>query len=70
MQDKCPVCGSEESDTLDVSSVVSASIVGDAGRVRIIACLDCGVLYLDAFDREQIKDVRKKRKEWAKKNAR
>lgn len=64
----CPVCGSEENIGIDMSSSAEyASLIYIGyGGARLRACVDCGVMYIDQFDRNSIKerlikDARRKR---------
>lgn len=52
----CPVCGSKKNLLIDVrgsAEYISLVYVGHGGA-RLRACLDCGVMYIDQFDRESI----------------
>lgn len=71
MTDKnvCPVCRSKKNLLVDVcgSAEYISLIYVNHGGARLRACLDCGVMYIDQFDRESIlsrelmKEKRKKK---------
>lgn len=69
MDNICPVCGSEEYIGIGMTSSAeyfNLIYIGH-GSARLVACLNCGAMYIDQFDRKSIKerldkDKRKRRK--------
>lgn len=59
----CPVCKSEKSIAIDVrgsSEYLSLVYLGHGGA-RLRACIDCGLMYIDQFDRDMIKKCANKK---------
>ena len=46
MQDKekCPICGCEEYENIDVTGTGTTFYAGIKGSVQIICCINCGIL--------------------------
>lgn len=61
--DKCPNCGSEHSVFLYIFSDVPCGLIFYGGRYaevrmdNMLACLDCGVLYLPSDIRKKISEA-------------
>lgn len=56
MDNICPVCKSDKSVAIDIrgsAEYLSLVYIGHGGA-RLHACLDCGVVYIDNFDRDSM----------------
>lgn len=51
---KCPVCKSKRHTSIRATGSEYANLVScDCGTIRLKACVDCGAVYIDDFDRQQ-----------------
>lgn len=60
--DKCPVCGNEESFSINAAGSEWASLVSNGiGGVTLTACSECGCVYVKSWYRKRYKRLKEDR---------